>query len=185
MPFGIKKVGSEWEVYNKDTGKVYGKHKTKKKAIRQLKAIKMNYDESENMLFESSELLFSLSKKYKIPIEQLESMWKSATARYEDELKKKGEKIDKSKQSFWNGVIKELKKMMDNINLEEAKTIMNVKEKFKESLSRWLDYIQTDNYIEANKIFPDVIKYKTQLILNKRKNVFLKKLAKQINNSGE
>lgn len=185
MPFGIKKSGTEWEVYNKDTGKVYGKHKTKKKAIKQLRAIKMNYDESKNMLSESSELLFSLSKKYKIPMEQLESMWKDATARYEDELRKKGEKIDKSKQSFWNGVIKELKKMMDNLNLEEAKRIMNTKEKFKESLSKWLDCIQTDNYVEANKIFPDVIKFKTQLIINKKKNTFLKKLAKQINNSGE
>lgn len=185
MPFGIKKSGYEWEVYNKETGKVYGKHKTKKKAIRQLRAIKMNYKESNYMLSESSELLFSLSKKYKIPLQQLESMWKDAMARYEDELKKKGEKIDKSKQSFWNGVIKELKKLIDNLNLGEAKLIMNTKEKFRESLSKWLDCVQTDNYVEANKIFPDVIKYKTQLILNKKKNTFLKKLANQINHLGE
>jgi hypothetical protein len=45
MPFGVKKSGSKWSCYNKDTGKVYGKHDNKEKAIDQLAAIKSNYKE--------------------------------------------------------------------------------------------------------------------------------------------
>jgi len=49
MPYKIRKNGEEWEVYNPDTGKVYGKHKTKKSAEDQVAALYVNANpENEN-----------------------------------------------------------------------------------------------------------------------------------------
>jgi len=45
MPYEIKKRGNEWVVINKKTGKVKGRHKTKEKALRQLRALYANVKE--------------------------------------------------------------------------------------------------------------------------------------------
>jgi len=44
MPYGVKKVRGGWKVYNKDTGRTYSKkpHRSKKAALRQLRAIAAN-----------------------------------------------------------------------------------------------------------------------------------------------
>ena len=43
MPFGIRRKNGQWEVYNKDTGSVKGKHgQDKAKAKRQLTALNIN-----------------------------------------------------------------------------------------------------------------------------------------------
>jgi len=43
MPYGIKKVsGGRQAVYNKDTGKVYGRHPSREKAAKQIAAIEAN-----------------------------------------------------------------------------------------------------------------------------------------------
>ena len=43
MPYGIKKVsGGRQAVYNKDTGKVYGRHPSREKAVKQIAAIEAN-----------------------------------------------------------------------------------------------------------------------------------------------
>jgi len=45
MPYEIKKRGNEWVVINKKTGKIKGRHKTKEKALRQLRALYANVKE--------------------------------------------------------------------------------------------------------------------------------------------
>lgn len=42
MPYKIRKKGDQWEVYNPDTGKVYGTHDTKAEADDQLAALYAN-----------------------------------------------------------------------------------------------------------------------------------------------
>lgn len=44
MPYKIRKKGDKWEVYNPDTGKVYGTHDTKSDAEDQVKALYANSD---------------------------------------------------------------------------------------------------------------------------------------------
>lgn len=39
MPYGIKRVGGRWVVYNKDTGRAMGRHRSKDKANAQLAAL--------------------------------------------------------------------------------------------------------------------------------------------------
>ena len=42
MPYKVRKKGDKWEVYNPDTGKVYGTHDTKEDAEAQVKALYAN-----------------------------------------------------------------------------------------------------------------------------------------------
>ena len=51
MPYDYRyvagnKSGEKWEVYNKDTGKVMGKHPTKKDALKQIAALAIHVKES-------------------------------------------------------------------------------------------------------------------------------------------
>lgn len=39
MPYGIKKQGSKWITYNKDTKKVKGTHDSYKKAVAQMRLL--------------------------------------------------------------------------------------------------------------------------------------------------
>jgi hypothetical protein len=41
MPYAIRKDGSRWITYNKDTGDVKGKHSTREKAIKQMRLLYM------------------------------------------------------------------------------------------------------------------------------------------------
>jgi len=45
MPYGVKKKGSLWITYNKETGQVKGKHATKKKAVAQMRLLYMKASE--------------------------------------------------------------------------------------------------------------------------------------------
>jgi hypothetical protein len=47
MPYSIRKTGSKYEVYNKDTDKVMGTHKRKADAVRQLVALKINVEDDK------------------------------------------------------------------------------------------------------------------------------------------
>lgn len=42
MPYEIRKSGEYWEVYNPDTGRVYGKHKTREEALAHQRALYAN-----------------------------------------------------------------------------------------------------------------------------------------------
>lgn len=196
MPFSVKYCDGEWIVFNKDTQKIYGKHKTKDKAVRQLKAIYANYKEdvddniSERIqknvcdytqINENNELLMKYHKHYKIPISELEKLWNKAQDLYNSDLEKENKKIDTGSQTYWTGVIKKFKELFSELELEEAKKIMETKETYKQKLTHWLNNIQTGNYAEAEKIFPSVIRSKVELIINNRKNIYLKQLAKKYN----
>lgn len=45
MPWGIKKSGSKYVVYNKETGRVAGRHATKEQAQKQRTALYINVKE--------------------------------------------------------------------------------------------------------------------------------------------
>lgn len=41
MPYDIRKKGSKWETYNKDTGEVKGTHVSREKAVKQMRLLYM------------------------------------------------------------------------------------------------------------------------------------------------
>lgn len=50
MPYKKRKKGNKWEVYNPDTGKVYGTHSSEEKADAQIAALYANTNPEEEVV---------------------------------------------------------------------------------------------------------------------------------------
>jgi hypothetical protein len=186
MPFGISKSKNKWKVINKHTGRVLGTHDSEGDAKKQLAAVQINYGkESEEKemdmnLNESNELIMSLSHKYKISVNVLEQLWTEAISKQEENAKSKEEK-DKGSPQFWKGVRSNFKKLIDNLDIQEAKAIMDSRERYTDSTSQWLDHLQSGDYSAAEKVFPEIIKAKLDVMINNGKEKYLKQMSDKIN----
>jgi len=47
MPYAIKKRGSKYVVVNKESGRVFGEHSSKSKAMKQLRALYANVKDAK------------------------------------------------------------------------------------------------------------------------------------------
>jgi hypothetical protein len=190
MPFGIRKSEDKWKVVNKDTGRVLGTHETEEDAKKQLAAVQINYgkesEEKENVmnLKESNELIMSLAHKHKISVAVLEQLWTEAISKQEESAKTSDEK-DKGNPVFWKGVRTNFKKLIDNLEIQEAKAIMDSRERYTQSTSKWLDNLQNGDYSAAEKEFPEIIKAKLDVMINNGKEKYLKQLSDKVNQSKE
>jgi len=190
MPFGIRKSEDKWKVVNKDTGRVLGTHDTEEDAKKQLAAVQINYgkesEEKENVmnLKESNELIMSLAHKHKISVAVLEQLWTEAISKQEEGAKSSEEK-DKGSPVFWKGVRTNFKKLIDNLEIQEAKAIMDSRERYTQSTSKWLDNLQHGDYSAAEKEFPEIIKAKLDVMINNGKEKYLKQLSDKVNQSKE
>lgn len=186
MPFGIRKSKDKWKVVNKDTGRVLGTHDSETAAKKQLAAVQINYgkeseEKEETMnLKESNELIMSLAHKHKISVSVLEQLWTEAISKQEENAKT-GEERDKASPKFWKGVRSTFKTLIDNLDLQEAKAIMDSRERYTQSTSQWLDHLQNGDYAAAEKVFPDIMKSKLDIMINNGKEKYLKQLSDKAN----
>lgn len=185
MPFGIQKSKDKWKVVNKHTGRVLGTHDSESDAKKQLAAVQINYgkesEEKEEVmnLKESNELIMSLHHKYKISVSVLEQLWTEAISTQEENAKTSQEK-DKGNPKFWKGVRGTFKTLIDKLDIQEAKAIMDSREKYTTSTSDWLDKLQQGDYAAAQKSFPDIIQSKLDIMINNGKEKYLKQLSDKV-----
>ena len=187
MPFGIRKSNNKWKVVNKHTGRVLGTHDSEDSAKKQLAAVNINYyketdDEKEQTmnLKESNELIMSLAHKHKINPDVLSELWEQAKAKQSDLAKTKEEK-DASNPLYWKGVRSIFKELVDKLEIQEAKAIMDSRDSYQKSTSQWLDHLQKDDYAAASKAFPDIIKSKLDVMINNGKEKYLKQMSDKVN----
>ncbi len=140
-------------------------------------------EESMN-LKESNELIMSLAHKHKISPAVLEQLWTEAISKQEEGAKTSEEK-DKGNPVFWKGVRTNFKKLIDNLEIQEAKAIMDSRERYTQSTSKWLDNLQNGDYSAAEKVFPEIIKAKLDVMINNGKEKYLKQLSDKVNQSKE
>jgi hypothetical protein len=190
MPFGIQKSKDKWKVVNKHTGRVLGTHDSESAAKKQLAAVQINYGkESEKKedtmnLKESNELIMSLAHKHKISVTVLEELWTQAISKQEENAKSRDEK-DKSSPKFWKGVRSNFKTLIDNLELQEARAIMDSRERYTQSTSQWLDHLQNGDYSAAEKVFPEIMKSKLDIMINNGKEKYLKQMSDKVNKQKE
>jgi hypothetical protein len=176
MPFGIEKSGEKWTVVNKHTGRVLGTHGTEDEAKKQLAAVQINY--KKESMNESNELIMKLHYEKKIDLGALESFWMEAVSRQENYGKTPEEK-DRSNPRFWKGVKQYFQKLVDSVDVQEAKEIIMNREQFKETSSEYLDALQSDNYVKAKELFPKIVDAKLKAMINNRGKAFLQQMNKQ------
>jgi len=129
-------------------------------------------------LKESNELIMKLHYEKKIDLGALESFWKEAISRQENYGKTTEEK-DRSHPKFWKGVKEYFQKLVDEVDIQEAKEIIMKRTEFNETANEYLDALQSDNYVKAKELFPKIVDTKLKAMINNRGKAFLQQMNKQ------
>lgn len=135
-------------------------------------------------LKESNELIMSLAHKHKISVGVLEQLWTEAISKQEENAKSKEER-DKANPKFWKGVRSNFKTLIDNLDIQEAKAIMDSRDRYTQHTSTWLDSLQNGDYAAAEKVFPEIVKSKLDVMINNGKEKYLKQLSDKVNKTKE
>jgi hypothetical protein len=130
-------------------------------------------------LNESNELIMAMHHKYKIGVKVLEQLWTEAISKQEESAKTRHEK-DKGDPRFWKGVRNNFRVLINNLDIQEAKSIMDSRERYKSATSKWLDSLQNDNYAEAAKSFPEIMQAKLDIMIDNDKSKYLQQMADNV-----
>jgi hypothetical protein len=103
-------------------------------------------EDFEQLNESSTTLLKTMAIKTGLPQGQLEQFWELA-------VQKNSAKSQIKDTAFWAGVMKEFQTLIDKVDIEEAKNIMETKEKYKEAANSFLNNLADDNYIGAEESF--------------------------------
>jgi hypothetical protein len=128
----------------------------------------------------SSPLINRLSAEKGIKIEYLKELWDESKNEVIAKAKTPTEK-NEGKKEFWREVKSVFLEKINELDIKEARLIMDNREKYKDASQRFLDAIQNDNYVAAKDIFPDVIETKTNIVINSLKDGYLRNLAAKKN----
>ena len=129
---------------------------------------------------EANELIRRKSLETGIKEDTLISYWKESENEVLKNAKSSSQK-DKSKRQFWEQVKRMFLEKVETLNIEEAKLIMDSRNKYQETSQQFLNAIQSDNYVAAQGFFPDVIESKCNIIINNLKDGYLKNMAEKRN----
>jgi Mg/Co/Ni transporter MgtE len=130
-------------------------------------------------------LVDKVAKDYNIKDKKLvQDLWQKAIIKQTNE----GTITSKSNRIFWKGdraknkgVVNYFKELTNNLNVEEAKLIMDNRNQFQQSVNGFIDALASDDYTKAQTEFPNVVRSKLMNMINNRKEVYLKQLQKQAN----
>lgn len=125
----------------------------------------------------SNDLVIRKAKQKNLPIEKVQSMW--------DESKNEVRQQGLTEKEYAQAVKDRFLEKCDELDIKEAKNIMDSRDRFEKASGEFLDAIQTNNYTKAKEVFPEVVDAKLQNIINTKKNKFLQDFQKRMNSTGE
>jgi hypothetical protein len=98
----------------------------------------------------STVLLKTMAIKTGLPMGQLEKFWELAV--------KKNNLTNELRDSlFWTNVMKDFQKLINEVDIEEAKNIMETREQYKSEANNFLNAIASDDYINAQDAFKKMV----------------------------
>ena len=121
-------------------------------------------------------LVNRLSAEKGINKDYLESIWEESKNEVVSNAKTPDQK-NESKKEFWREVKKVFLEKIDELDIKEARLIMDNRDKYRDSARKFLDAIQNDNYASAQEHFPNVVDSKLKTIINSLKDGYLRNLA--------
>jgi hypothetical protein len=123
----------------------------------------------ESLNESSSTLLTTMSIKTGLPKAQLAQFWDLAQ-------KKNSTKSQSKDTAFWANVMKDFQSLIDNVDIEEARNVMETREKYKEAANSFLNNLADDNYTEAQTAFKSMVDNR----LNDNINAKAEKYCKEV-----
>jgi len=144
-------------------------------------------------------LIKGMVKKYKSTMSELETLHENALLRkivrggsidmdlaeefWDKSVKEqeKSHKIEGSRgRTYWNGVIEKFNKKIRNLDVLEAKRIMEKRNDTKASIEVFLDNIAKGEYAEAQGNVPNMVQNQLATMINSKKDAYLKELGKSV-----
>jgi uncharacterized protein YdiU (UPF0061 family) len=122
-------------------------------AAEWLKAHGMDFEPErykESLNESSSVLLKTMAIKTGLPQSQLEQFWELA-------VKKNASSKVKGDSIFWGGVMKEFQNLIDKVDIEETKNIMETRTQYNNFAQEFLNSIAEDNYVQAESAFKNMV----------------------------
>lgn len=149
------------------------KHLPKGKQVHTPKTLKPpkykeKFQESVNVY------LMKTSREMNIGMRDLENFWTES----KNEILKT--RKDTNTRAFWEQVKKNFDTKVNKIFLEEAKKTMTSKKKLSEAITRMIDHISQDKYIEAKEIVREAANHCLESMICERKVHYQKQLAEQL-----
>jgi hypothetical protein len=126
-----------------------------------------------------NELVSRLAVKKNLDVDYLQRLWDDSAQEQTIQAKNKDEK-DRSSKKYWQAVKSRFLKKVDELNVMEAKLIMDAREKYQSMSGQFLDAINNNDYVKAKEIFPQVVQAKTEILINNQRRAFLKNYAEQV-----
>lgn len=131
-----------------------------------------------------NDLVINKARETKKSIEEIESLWREAVNKQLQLAKSKDER-DKGNPAFWDGVKVHFQQMIDKIDIEEAKNIMDNRNQYEELAGQFVDAMQRDDYVKAQEVFPQLVQTKVDALINNKQEAYLKKLGQQCKEASE
>ena len=101
-------------------------------------------------LRESNTLITTISQKTGLPEAQLEKFWELA-------VQKNAGKGDKNNDTmFWSKVMEDFQNLVNRVDVEEAKNIMETREKYRQAAETFLNHLHSDDYVNAESSFKEM-----------------------------
>jgi hypothetical protein len=132
-------------------------------------------DFKKEQLNESVNLyLLKTSRHYNIGVRDLENYWKES----KEELLKV--RKDTNTRGFWEQVKRTFDNKVNGIFLEEAKRTMSARQKLTGCITKMVDHIMSDRYIEAKEIVKEATSHCLESMICEHKVNYQKQLAEEI-----
>lgn len=126
-------------------------------------------------LQESASLNRRIARKYGLDEELVENIWDDSVAECSATMEE-----SKSSKLFWKKVVETFKNKINNIDILEAKRVMNAKRLLRMSVENFIDNLASGKYEDAQNEFPRVVREKLNTMINSRKETYMKNVGEDI-----
>lgn len=118
-------------------------------------------------LNENNDYIRQTAQETGVSVDYLNTLWSQAKDRVDV-------KINSNDPSYWDSVISEFNKLVDTIDIEEARYIMDTREDYNRAANNFINGLLDDNYSGSDEQFAKMVDARLNLMINKKRDEFYK-----------
>ena len=118
-------------------------------------------------LNESNDYVRQVAQETGVSFDYLNGLWNQAKEKVQT-------KKEANNPAYWESVISEFDKLVDNIDIEEARYIMTTREDYNRAANDFVNGLLSDDYSKADEHFGKMVNARLNLIINKKRDEFYK-----------
>jgi hypothetical protein len=135
-------------------------------------------------LEESNSYIRKIAARSGVSKEKLSKLWDECI----NEQEKSGKTLEertKSKVPFWKAVRNKFDNKILELDMREAKYTMDGRQKLRQEIETFLDSMANDDYSSAKNTMPKMLSSKINLMIDARRETFLKDLGDKTKNKAK